>query len=151
MPKPAWLAGERAVARLDRGAGGRHQRDLLRATDGRGIYRDGHGGAARGGRAAGNFLFVVQRSRQPLLADAEGWGAGRPAAANAGGVSAARVGHRDDSRVFAAKTGNVEMWLPQSAELYSDWRGKRMHRRHSFSNYILFSVDEKQRISEPKT
>jgi tetratricopeptide (TPR) repeat protein len=48
------------------------------------------------------------------------------------------------------KDRNVELWLPQSAELYSDWRGKRMHRRHSFSNYILFSVDEKQRISEPK-
>lgn len=48
------------------------------------------------------------------------------------------------------KSRNVEMWLPQSAELYSDWRGKRMHRRHSFSNYILFSVDEKQSISEPK-
>jgi hypothetical protein len=49
------------------------------------------------------------------------------------------------------KNRNVEMWLPQSAELYSDWRGKRMHRRHSFSNYMLFSVDEKQYISEPKT
>lgn len=48
------------------------------------------------------------------------------------------------------KSRNVEMWLPQSAELYSDWRGKRMHRRHSFTNYILFSVDEKQSISEPK-
>lgn len=45
---------------------------------------------------------------------------------------------------------NVEMWLPQSAEVYSDWRGKRMHRRHTFSNYVLFSVDEKQWISEPK-
>src|SRR5215472_222163 len=49
------------------------------------------------------------------------------------------------------KSRNVEMWLPQSAELYSDWRGKRMHRRHSFSNYILFSVDEKESISKPKT
>jgi hypothetical protein len=48
------------------------------------------------------------------------------------------------------KRGNVEMWLPQSAELYSDWRGKRMHRRLSYSNYLLFSVDEKQKISEPK-
>ena len=48
------------------------------------------------------------------------------------------------------KSRNVEMWLPQSAELYSDWRGKRMHRRHTFSNYILFSVDEKESISEPK-
>lgn len=48
------------------------------------------------------------------------------------------------------KSRNAEMWLPQSAELYSDWRGKRMHRRLSFSNYVLFSVDEKQSISEPK-
>jgi len=47
------------------------------------------------------------------------------------------------------KHQNVEMWLPQSAELYSDWKGRRIHRRHSFSNYILCSVDEKQSISEP--
>jgi hypothetical protein len=45
---------------------------------------------------------------------------------------------------------NVEMWLPQSAELYCDWRGKRMHRRLSFSHYMLFSVDEKQNIAPPK-
>ena len=45
---------------------------------------------------------------------------------------------------------NVEMWLPQNAEVYFDWRGRRVHRRHSFSNYLLFSVDEKQRISQPK-
>ena len=49
------------------------------------------------------------------------------------------------------KRSNVEMWLPQSAEMYSDWRGKRMHRRLSYDNYLLFSVDEKQKISEPKT
>lgn len=45
---------------------------------------------------------------------------------------------------------SVEMWLPQSAEVFFDWRGKRIHRRHSFSNYLLFAVDEKERISEPK-
>jgi len=45
---------------------------------------------------------------------------------------------------------DVQMWLPQSAEVYYDWRGRRSHRRHSFSNYFLFSVDEKQRISQPK-
>jgi tetratricopeptide (TPR) repeat protein len=44
----------------------------------------------------------------------------------------------------------VEMWLPQSAEVFYDWRGKRIHRRHSFSNYLLFAVDENQRISQPK-
>jgi tetratricopeptide (TPR) repeat protein len=45
---------------------------------------------------------------------------------------------------------HVQLWLPQSAEVYYDWRGKRIHRRHSFSNYALFSVDEKQKIAEPK-
>ncbi|OLB32815.1 MAG: hypothetical protein DMG42_17935 [Acidobacteria bacterium] len=49
------------------------------------------------------------------------------------------------------KNRDVEMWLPQNADLYCDWRGKRMHRRHSFSDYMLFSVDEKQHISEPQT
>lgn len=43
-----------------------------------------------------------------------------------------------------------QMWLPQTAEVYYDWRGKRIHRRHSFSDYMLFAVDEKQKIAEPK-
>lgn len=44
----------------------------------------------------------------------------------------------------------LDMWLPQSAEVYFDWRGRRIHRRHSFSKYLLFSVDDKQSISAPK-
>jgi tetratricopeptide (TPR) repeat protein len=46
---------------------------------------------------------------------------------------------------------NVDMWLPSNAEVYSDWRGRRFHRRHNFSNYLLFAVDDKQRISAPKS
>jgi len=46
---------------------------------------------------------------------------------------------------------NVEMWLPKSAEVYADWKGRRFHRRHSFSKYMLFSVDDKQTIAAPKT
>jgi hypothetical protein len=45
----------------------------------------------------------------------------------------------------------VDMWLPQTAELYSDFRGKRIHQREIFSNYLLFSVDDKQKVSSPKT
>ncbi|HKW32351.1 MAG TPA: tetratricopeptide repeat protein [Candidatus Acidoferrum sp.] len=48
------------------------------------------------------------------------------------------------------RTHGVEMWLPQSAEVYYGWLGKRIHRRHSFSNYMLFAVDEKQQIADPK-
>jgi tetratricopeptide (TPR) repeat protein len=46
--------------------------------------------------------------------------------------------------------GNVSMWLPQSAEVYYDWKGHRIHRRHSFSNYMLFGVEDKQKITVPK-
>ena len=46
---------------------------------------------------------------------------------------------------------NLDMWLPQNAEVHYDWRGRRSHRRHSFRNYLLFSVDDNQRISAPKT
>lgn len=45
---------------------------------------------------------------------------------------------------------NLDMWLPQIAEVFYDWRGRRSHRRHSFKNYLLFSVDDKQHIAEPK-
>jgi tetratricopeptide (TPR) repeat protein len=48
------------------------------------------------------------------------------------------------------KNRKVDMWLPQTAEVYYDWRGKRVHLRHSFSKYLLFSVDDKQKISAPK-
>jgi tetratricopeptide (TPR) repeat protein len=48
------------------------------------------------------------------------------------------------------REGKVDMWLPQSAELYYDWKGRRSHRRHGFSNYLLFSVEDKQRIYAPK-
>jgi tetratricopeptide (TPR) repeat protein len=45
---------------------------------------------------------------------------------------------------------NVNMWLPQSAEIFYDWKGKRIHRRHSFSDYMLFGVEDKQKITVPK-
>ena len=48
------------------------------------------------------------------------------------------------------RKGTLEMWLPANVEVYSDWKGRRVHRRHTFSNYLLFSVDDKQRISAPK-
>jgi tetratricopeptide (TPR) repeat protein len=45
---------------------------------------------------------------------------------------------------------NQELWLPASAELFLDFHGHRIHRRHYFRNYLLFSVDENQKISDPK-
>jgi len=48
------------------------------------------------------------------------------------------------------RQGAVDMWLPQSAEVFYEWRGRRVHRTHTFSHYMLFSVDDRQQISEPK-
>ena len=48
------------------------------------------------------------------------------------------------------RQGKTDMWLPQSAEVYYDWRGRRGFRRHSFSNYLLFFVEDKERITLPK-
>ncbi len=45
----------------------------------------------------------------------------------------------------------VNMWLPKTAELYSDPKGRRFHRRLNFTNYLLFAVDDKEKISAPNT
>ncbi|HEY2460383.1 MAG TPA: tetratricopeptide repeat protein [Candidatus Acidoferrum sp.] len=41
------------------------------------------------------------------------------------------------------------LWLPSTAEYYSVFHGRRVHRRHTFTNYVLFSVDEQQKITVP--
>ncbi len=50
---------------------------------------------------------------------------------------------------FSSK--GVDIWVPQTAELYSDLKGKRVHQRMTFGKYTLFSVDEKQKIAAPKS
>jgi hypothetical protein len=52
--------------------------------------------------------------------------------------------------VHFSKRGE-DLWLPQSAELYSDLKGKRIHQRMNFSEYLLFAVDQSQKIGAPKT
>ena len=49
------------------------------------------------------------------------------------------------------RQANTTLWLPQSAEVYFAWLGKRVHRRHEFSNYLLFGIDDQQQINAPKT
>lgn len=44
-----------------------------------------------------------------------------------------------------------KLWVPQSAEVYYNWRGHRTYRRHNFSNYLLFSVEDRQKIEAPQT
>jgi tetratricopeptide (TPR) repeat protein len=49
---------------------------------------------------------------------------------------------------FAAAGTN--MWLPKSADWYCSISGHRYHRRHSFNNFLLFSIDDSQKIGKPK-
>jgi len=44
---------------------------------------------------------------------------------------------------------NVQLWLPQSAELYLDFRKRRYYRKHSFDHYMLFSVDADEKHKAP--
>ena len=49
---------------------------------------------------------------------------------------------------FAAR--NAQLWLPWSADMYMELRGKRYHHRHFLSDYLLFDVDTTHKISKPK-
>ena len=44
----------------------------------------------------------------------------------------------------------IDIWLPQTVELMSERRGKCFHERITFSDYLLFAIDNKQQISTPK-
>jgi hypothetical protein len=44
----------------------------------------------------------------------------------------------------------VEIWLPSSTELFMDFQGHRFFRRHTFTDFNLFSVEIDQQISDPR-
>ena len=45
---------------------------------------------------------------------------------------------------------NLDLWLPIRAEFFVQTKGHRVHRRHDFSDYVLFAVEDKQTIGKPK-
>lgn len=50
----------------------------------------------------------------------------------------------------AFASAHTNMWLPKSADWYCSISGHRYHRRHSFSNFLLFSIDDSQKLGKPK-
>jgi tetratricopeptide (TPR) repeat protein len=48
------------------------------------------------------------------------------------------------------RTNHQQLWLPQSADLYVELDGHRFYRRHSFSNFKIFSTDSTQEVHGPK-
>ena len=43
-----------------------------------------------------------------------------------------------------------EYWLPATTDYYIELKGRRIHRRLSYSDYVLFSVEERQKIGDPQ-
>jgi tetratricopeptide (TPR) repeat protein len=48
------------------------------------------------------------------------------------------------------KRKDLELWLPKTAEVYMQFRGRRYYRKHTFEKYMLFSVEEQQKVHEAK-
>ena len=69
------------------------------------------------------------------------------------GIPAIRLGKEHlliEYRPVPFQNRRVELWLPESAELYLDFQGRRYHRRHSFGDFLLFSVETTQQIRDPQ-
>jgi len=44
----------------------------------------------------------------------------------------------------------ARLWLPETADIYVERAGRRYYRRHTFSDFKIFTVDTRQRIEPPK-
>jgi tetratricopeptide (TPR) repeat protein len=47
------------------------------------------------------------------------------------------------------RKAKTPLWLPKSADWYCNLGGQRYHRRHNFSHFLLFSVEDSQHIGKP--
>lgn len=48
------------------------------------------------------------------------------------------------------QSGNQRLWLPWNANMYMEFRHKRFHHQHFLTDYMLFGVDETQKVGSPK-
>jgi hypothetical protein len=62
-----------------------------------------------------------------------------------------RLNHESiEYRPVSSSNNHLQLWLPSSTELYMDFRGRRFYRKHSFTDFKIFSVDLQFQISDPK-
>jgi hypothetical protein len=40
---------------------------------------------------------------------------------------------------------DIDLWLPQSADLFFELNRRRYYRRHSFDHYMLFSINSEEK------
>ena len=57
--------------------------------------------------------------------------------------------HEIEYRPVEFRNRRAQLWLPESGDVYMDFRGHRYHHRHSFSDFLLFAVDVDQTIHAP--
>jgi hypothetical protein len=55
-----------------------------------------------------------------------------------------------DYALVQFRTEEQQLWLPRSAELYVERSGSRYYRRHTFSNFRVFTVGTEQKVHTPK-
>jgi len=48
------------------------------------------------------------------------------------------------------RSRHLQLWLPETMEIYMDFLGHRSHRQHSFADFQLFAVDVTQQVEDPK-
>jgi len=62
-----------------------------------------------------------------------------------------RLDHQSvEYRPVESPTNHAQLWLPSSTELYMDFQGRRFYRKHSFTDFKIFSVDTQFQITDPK-
>lgn len=62
-----------------------------------------------------------------------------------------RLDHQSvEYRPVESPTNHAQLWLPASTELYMDFLGRRFYRRHSFSDFKIFSVGTHYQVADPK-
>jgi hypothetical protein len=62
-----------------------------------------------------------------------------------------RLDHQSvEYRPVKTSAKNLQLWLPSSTELYMDFQGRRFYRKHSFTDFKIFSVDTQYKVADPK-
>lgn len=62
-----------------------------------------------------------------------------------------RLDHQSvEYRPVEASASHLQLWLPSSTELYMDFLGRRFYRKHSFSDFRIFSVGTQYQVDNPK-
>jgi hypothetical protein len=62
-----------------------------------------------------------------------------------------RLDHQSiEYRPVESASKKLQLWLPSSAEIYMEYQGHRFFRKHSFTDFTIFSVDTKYDVKNPK-